>query len=85
MANEDIKLIGQVTHYYSNIGVGIIKLTGDLSIGDAVHIEGNSSDLEMEVSSMQVNHESVESAGKGDEVGVKVSEKVKKGDRVYKR
>lgn len=78
------KLIGKITHYYSNIGVGIIELEDSISVGDRLHIKGASTDFEQQVDSMQIEHESVEKAEAGQVVGIKVAEKVRDGDLVYK-
>jgi putative protease len=76
--------IGKISHYYSNIGVGIIKLEGDLAVGDKIRVRGATSDFEQTVDSMQIAHEQVEKAGAGQEVGVKMNEKVKEGYSVYR-
>lgn len=78
------KLIGKITHYYSKLGVGIIELEDSLSVGDMLRIKGVHSDFEQKVDSMQIEHESVEKAEAGASVGIKVAEKVREGDLVYK-
>ncbi|MBU0613432.1 hypothetical protein KKB10_05485 [Patescibacteria group bacterium] len=83
MKLEEEKEIGQISHYYGKVGVGIIELTDTLKQGDTIHIKGNSTDFEQNISSMEVEHESVEKAGKGDSVGIKVDQKVKEGDLVF--
>ncbi len=85
MSDKKEKLIGRVTHYYSKIGVAIVELLGSVSTGGALHFKGATTDFEEQISSMQVDHKDVSSAKKGDEVGVKVSEKVREGDEVYVR
>lgn len=85
MADEDEKLIGKITHFYSNLQVGIIKLEGDLKKGDAIHVKGNTTDFEQEVESMQLGHDPIEKGKKGQEIGVKVKEKVRQGDEVFKK
>lgn len=82
MATE--QKIGEITHYFGNISVGIIKLTDSLGLGDKIHIKGATTDFEQEVNSMQIEHEDVEKATKGDEVGIKVTDRVREGDEVYK-
>ena len=77
------KKIGVITHYFGHISVGIIKLDSPLKIGDNIHIKGAHDDITQSVDSIQIEHENVESAGKGDEVGIKVIEKVHPHDEVY--
>lgn len=78
------QLIGQVTHYYSKIGVAIILLEEMLQAGDRIAVVGSTTDLEQDVKSMQVEHQNIEEAKKGDLVGLKVKSKVREGDTVYK-
>jgi len=79
------KLIGKITHYFSNIEVAVINLTAPLKVGDNIRIVGGQeTDFEQEVSSMQIDHEEVKSAKKGDSVGTKVDEKVHEGYKAYK-
>lgn len=79
----DEKQVGKITHYYNNIGVGIVEMAGPLKVGDSVHIKGKATDFEQTVDSIQLEHEPVNEAKKGDVVGIKVKEKVKEGDEVY--
>ena len=81
---EDGKLIGKMTHYFGDIGVAVIGLSEDLKTGDNIRVIGGDTDFEQVVGSMEVEHEKVEKAKKGDSVGLKVSEKVRDGYRVYK-
>ena len=77
--------IGVVTHYFGKIGVAALKVTeGELKVGDTIRIKGHTSDFTQTVASMQVEHESVEVARVGDEVGLKVAEYVREHDSVYK-
>lgn len=78
------KEVGVVTHYYSKIGVGIIELSDSLKTGDKIAIKGHSTDLEETLDSMQIDHKDVDEAKKGDVVGIKVSDHVREGDKVYK-
>lgn len=76
--------IGVVTHYFGHIGVAAIQLTqGGLKVGDTVHIKGHTSDLLVPIESMQLEHESVAVAAKGQGVGIKVPSKVHEHDKVY--
>jgi len=82
---EEGKLIGKVTHYFSNIKVAVIKLSDALSVGDNIRIAGGEdTDFTQIVDSMEVEHEKIEKAKKSDEVGTKVKEKVREGYKVYK-
>ena len=76
--------IGQVTHYYSKIGVAILQLESPLAVGDLLAFVGSTTDLEQEVKSMQVEHKNIDQAKAGDLVGLKVKDKVREGDTVYK-
>jgi len=78
------KCVGCVEHYYSKLGVGIVKLKDKIAVGDKVKIKGHTTDIEQTVDSIQVNHADVEEAKKGDVVGIKVSDKVREDDAVYK-
>lgn len=78
------KLIGKITHYFNKIGVAIIELIDDLAVGDTIHIKGHTSDFEQPVESMQIEHENVEKAGKGDAIGLKSTEVVREGDEVFR-
>lgn len=76
--------IGEVTHYFTDISVGVVELTGKLELGDTISIEGATTDFQQEVGSMQIEHDDVEEAGPGDAVGMKVKDRVREGDKVYK-
>lgn len=78
------KLIGKISHYFNKIDVGIIELSdGELKVGDTIHIKGHTSDFTQQVTSMQIEHEMVEKAKKGDGVGVKVDSPVHEHDQVF--
>ena len=78
------KKIGEITHYFDNIQVAIIKLETPLKKGDKVKIKGHTTDFEEDIASMQIDRADIDEAKEGDEVGIKVSEKVREGDEVYK-
>ena len=78
------KKVGEVTHYWGKIAVAGIKLTATLSQGDAIRIKGATTDFEQTVGSIQIEHQNVETAKKGQEIGLKVKEKVRRRDTVYK-
>jgi len=82
---EEGKLIGKITHYFSHIEVAVVDLSGTLKEGDTIRIVGGeNTDFTQTVDSMQIEHEKVKSAKKGDSVGLKVKEKVREGYKVYK-
>jgi len=81
---EEGKLIGKVTHYFGNIGVAVIELSGKLKAGETIRIIGGETDFTQMVGSMEVEHEKIEEAKKGDSVGLKVEQKVRDGYKVYK-
>ena len=81
--NDLGKPIGKITHYYSNIGVGIIELSDSLKVGDKIRIKGHTTDIEETVDSMQIDHKDVEEAKKGDVIGIKVPDHVRETDQVY--
>ena len=77
--------IGEVMTYYANIGVAAIELTGSVKVGDTIIFRGFTTDMEYKVDGMQIEHNSVQDAKAGDQIGVKVPGKVRKNDRVYKK
>lgn len=80
----DVKA-GRVTHYYDKIGVAVIELTEDLSLGDMIKFVRGGEDLfSQKVSSMQVEHKNIDNAQSGQTVGMKVDQGVKDGSEVYK-
>ena len=76
--------IGRVMDYFARIGVAGIDLTGPLRVGDRIHIKGHTTDFEQAVESMQVEHEPVPEAKAGDKIGIRVQERCRGGDRVYR-
>ena len=81
MSEEEV---GRVQSYFRKPGVAAMVLTGGLSIGDSIRIQGATTDIDMTVESMQINLEPVESAGAGDDVGIKVPARVRPNDRVIR-
>ena len=81
---EEIE-IGHVSNYFSKLSVAAVELTNHaLSVGDTLHFKGHTTDLQLKVDSIQIEHESVTEAKKGNSVGLKVSERVRKKDKVFK-
>jgi selenocysteine-specific translation elongation factor len=77
-------VIGKVTDFFARPVVAGIELTANLKVGDNIHIKGHTTDLELTIDSMQINNANVEQAKAGDNIGIKVSERVRRGDIVYK-
>lgn len=79
------KKIGKVVGYFAKIGVAAVQIEdGELRIGDIIHIKGHTTDLTQQVTSMQIEKQPVEEVKPGDAVGIKVEDRVRKGDTVYK-
>jgi translation elongation factor EF-1alpha len=76
--------IGKVADFFAKIGVAAIDLTGTLSVGDTIHIKGHTTDFTQTIDSMQVEHQNVQKAGPGDSIGIKVKDRVRDSDIVYK-
>jgi len=77
------KEIGEVSGFFSHINVAAIKLSGNLKVGDKIHIKGHTTDLEQNIDSIQIEKKSVNEAKKGDHIGIKVINKVRPGDKVF--
>ncbi|KKU14980.1 hypothetical protein A3A20_00530 [Candidatus Wolfebacteria bacterium RIFCSPLOWO2_01_FULL_45_19] len=80
---KEPKPIGEIKHYYGGIGVAVIKFGKAVKVGDRVSVKGATSDFEETISSMQYDHKEIKGAKKGQEVGVKISKKVREGDKIY--
>ena len=78
------EVIGKVSDFFAHPVVAGIELTGTLKSGDRIHIKGHTTDMELTVDSMQIDNVDVAEAKAGDSVGIKVSERVRRGDAVYK-
>ncbi|MBU0979269.1 MAG: hypothetical protein KJ709_00550 [Nanoarchaeota archaeon] len=76
--------IGKVDHYYSKIGVAVIELSGELKVGEEIHIKGATSDFKQNVESIQIEHDKLEEAKAGQSIGLKVKEPVRQNDKVFK-
>jgi translation initiation factor IF-2 len=76
--------VGVVKDYFAKISVAGIDITGRLKAGDTIHIKGHTTDFEQVVDSMQIEHEQVEEATAGQAVGIRVKDRVRHGDKVYK-
>lgn len=75
--------IGNILHYYDKIGVAVVDILAPIKVGDKIKFTG-SNEFEQEVASMQIEHENIETAKKGDQIGMKVDQSVKEKDEVFK-
>jgi len=82
-ATAEPKPIGVVTHYYGNLEVAIVKFSKPVAVGTTVRFKGATTDFTETIASMQYDHKSIESAKKGQEIGIKVGDKVREGDEVF--
>ncbi|MEM2878656.1 MAG: hypothetical protein QXG10_03825 [Candidatus Hadarchaeales archaeon] len=78
------RLVGRVTHYFTKIGVAVVELSDTVSVGDRISIEGATTNIQQTVESMQIEHNNVKTANAGESIGLKVKDRVREGDMVYK-
>jgi putative protease len=76
--------VGIVTHYFPKPEVGVVKLTAAIKLGDLLRFHGHSTEFQQQVVSMQVEHQPVETAAAGSEIAIKVAQRVRQGDEVYR-
>lgn len=80
----DKKLVGKIAHYFDKLGVAVIELSDTLNEGDEISIEGKTTNLQQTASSIQIDRKPVESAKKGQSVGLKIEGRVREGDKVFR-
>lgn len=78
----DVK-VGKVTHYYDKIGVAVIDLSKPVKVGDTIKISGHDKEFTQVIASMQIEHEQIQEAQKGQIIGMKVDQPVKENDEVF--
>ncbi|MEM5798320.1 MAG: translation elongation factor-like protein [Candidatus Aenigmatarchaeota archaeon] len=81
---EKKKLVGTITHYFTNLGVAVVQLSDTVKKGDEISIEGATTNIRQKIDSMQINKKPVEEAKKGQSIGLKVPDRVRENDKVYK-
>ena len=81
---ERLVKVGDVDHYYTNIGVAVVDLVSTLKVGDRITVKGATTEFTQIVKSMQIMHDAVEEAAAGDSIGLKVNDRVRQGDEVFK-
>lgn len=77
------KTLGIVDHFFGHISVAAIKVKSPFKVGDVIHVKGHTTDFTQGIDSMQIEHQNVMRAKKGDDIGIKVKEKVRQHDVVY--
>jgi hypothetical protein len=75
--------VGEVTHFFAGPSAAVLKLSGSLKVGDQIHLHGATTDFTETVRSMQIDHNSVQMAGPGDDVAILVKDRVREGDEVF--
>lgn len=85
MEEENVVEVGKITHFFSKISVAVIELKASLKAGDTIVVKGPTTDFEQLVDSMQIEHENVGRAEAGQSVGLKVVQRVRETDVVYKK
>lgn len=78
------KVIGTVTHYFPKVRAAVVKLKAPLVIGDLIKVQGHTTNFTQSVTSMQIDHVPIQSAKKGQEIGLLVDSRVRRKDTVYK-
>lgn len=76
--------VGRITHYYSKAGVAVLELSGPLNKGDKIVVRGGTTNIEQTVDSMEIEHKQIANAKAGQSVGMKVADRVRENDIVYK-
>lgn len=78
--------VAEVTHYFPHVNAAVLKIkTGEIRVGDELMFKGHTTDFKQKVTSMQIDHQPVPLARKGDDFGVEVKSRVRAGDLVYKK
>jgi len=85
LSEENVVQIGHITHFFPKISVAVIELEKLLKVGDTIAVKGPTTDFEQKVDSMQIEHKNVEKAEAGQSIGLKVAERVRETDVVYKK
>jgi len=85
LSEENVVEIGRITHFFTKISVAVIELIAPLAVGDTIMIKGPTTDFEQVVESMQIEHNNVQSADAGQSIGLRVAQRVRENDMVYKK
>ena len=81
---KSLEKVGDISHYFTNISVAVVEVTAPMRLGDPIAIKGMTTNFEQTVGSMQIEGENIEEAKAGDSIGLKVVDRIRKGDVVYR-
>jgi putative protease len=84
LSERELIEVGNIIHFFTKINVAIVELTATLAVGDQILIKGPTTNVEEKVESMQIEHENVQKATRGQSIGLKVNDRVREHDIVYK-
>jgi len=82
--SKTLEKVGDVNHYFTKIGVAVVDLTAPLRVGDRIAVKGMTTNFEQTVESMEIEHETVREAEAGVSIGLKMKDRVRRGDVVYR-
>ena len=85
MSEENIIEIGHIAHFFSKINVGVVELIAPIAVGDRILVKGPTTDFEQAVDSMQIEHANIQKAEAGQSIGLKMADRAKERDIVYKK
>lgn len=85
LGEENVVEVGHVSHFFTRINVAVVEVSGALAVGDTILVKGPTTDFEQVVGSMQIEHENIERVDAGQSIGLKVEQRVREGDIVYKK
>ena len=84
MAEPKMEEVGRIGGFFAHVSAAVVELTAPLKVGDAIYVKGHTTDFQQVVESLQVNHAPVQEAKAGDSVGLKVKDRCRKHDAVFK-
>lgn len=82
--HSEKKLVGTVRNFFSNVSVALVEVSGTIKAGDTISIEGATTNFEQKIESMQIDRKDIKEATAGQAIGLKVRERVREGDQIYR-
>ena len=81
---EKLPLVGRIIHYFPKVKAAVVRVEkGKISVGDQIRVKGHTTDFDLVIKSMQIDHEQVEKASKGQEAAIKVKKRTRIRDKVF--